>query len=73
MGLVALAGCTVLGWFLFKLAQQSHLDNRVGELYRAVAATLRSVFRLDPILTLIVFPFARARDPDPYWAPGLDA
>lgn len=56
--LVALAGCSVLGWLLFRLAQQSDLDNNLAELYRTVTVTLQAEFRLDPVLTLIIFPFA---------------
>ena len=58
IALVALGGCSVLGWYLFELARHQKLDNAFAEFYRMVTVTLQVVFRLDPVLALIVFPFA---------------
>lgn len=56
--LAALVGCTALGWYLFVLAREARFDNAVAGFFRSVAVTLDVAFRLDPVLTLIVGPFA---------------
>ena len=58
MALAALVGCSLLGWYLFELARHERIDNVFAELYRTVTVTLQVMFRLDPVLALIVFPFA---------------
>lgn len=58
IALAALAGCTALGWYLFVLARQTRLDNAVAGFFRSMAVKIEVAFRLDPVLALIVFPFA---------------
>jgi hypothetical protein len=58
VALAALAGCSVLGWYLFEFAREQRLDNAFADFYRYITSALQVTFRLDPILALIVFPFA---------------
>ena len=58
MALGALIGCTLLGWYVFQLARENSLDSTFAQIYRTVTVTLQVMFRLDPVLALIVFPFA---------------
>jgi len=58
VALLALGGCAMLGWYLFELTRRHHIDNSVASFFRAITASLQSLFRLDPVLALIVLPFA---------------
>ncbi len=58
VALAALAGCTLLGWYIFELARENRFASAFGDFYRFVSRSLQIMFRLDPVLALIVFPFA---------------
>ena len=53
---VALVGCTGLGWYLYEIARENRFDNTLSEWIRTTMVTIQVAFRLDPILTLIFFP-----------------
>ena len=53
----ALVLCTAIGWLLYDMARYGRLDNIVSEWVRTASITLQVMFRIDPILTLLVFPF----------------
>ena len=57
VALTALTGCTLLGWYLFVLAREEQFDSYIAGLYRSASATVRTTFRLDPVIALIVIPF----------------
>ncbi len=54
--LAALVACTALGWFLYDVARRQRLDVVFGEWLRTARVTIQVMFRMDPILMLIVFP-----------------
>jgi hypothetical protein len=58
LGVVALAGCSALGWYLFELSRRYHFDNEIAGFLRAAGASARALFRVDSVLALLVYPFA---------------
>ncbi len=58
LGLVALVGCSALGWFLFELSRRYQFDNEIAGLLRTVGTSLKTMFRLDSVLSLLIYPFA---------------
>ncbi len=56
VAVIALVGCTGLGWYFYEIARQNRLDNTLSEWGRTAMVTIQVVFRLDPVLTLIFFP-----------------
>ena len=56
VAVIALAGCTGLGWYFYEIARENRFDNTLSEWIRTAMVTIQVVFRLDPVLTLIFFP-----------------
>jgi uncharacterized membrane protein YdjX (TVP38/TMEM64 family) len=56
VAVIALVGCTGLGWYLYEIARDNRFDNTAAEWVRTAIVTVQVAFRLDPILTLIFFP-----------------
>jgi len=56
LGLAVLAACVLIGWALFQFAHDHRIDNVVSEWARSVYVTIQVMFRMDPMLTLILFP-----------------
>lgn len=58
LGLAALVGCSALGWYLFDLSRRHHFHNEIAAMIRSAIASLNAMLRLDPVLSVIVYPFA---------------
>ena len=49
--------CTSIGWMLYDIARYGRFDSIVSEWFHTVQVYFQVMLRMDPIMTLIFFPF----------------
>jgi hypothetical protein len=52
----ALAVCTALAWLLYDVVRNQRFDAVFGEWLHTARVTIQVIFRVDPVLMLVVFP-----------------